>query len=312
MATTSKPLSGFLLALTTAACWGSLPLALQQVVQIIDSSTIVWYRFVTATLGLLIILSLLKKLPEFKQLVQRRHRWLILLGGIALGANFILFNASLRYIAPDVTQVIAQISPFLMMFASVIFLKERINKSQKIGAFLLVIGLLLFFNRRLPELFTSLTAYTTGVLLTIGGALIWVGYGIAQKIMLRTLSSQQILLIYYATAALLVTPMAKVHEITLLPWFECCCLLYACINTLIAYGAYAEALSRWDIAKVSAVITLTPLFTIVFSQLAHYIAPTIFFKSELNILSYIGAIIVITGALCSILGHKIQWHRSPE
>ncbi|MBV7388767.1 DMT family transporter [Pasteurellaceae bacterium TAE3-ERU1] len=309
--TPSRPISGFFLALTTAACWGSLPLALQQVVRLMDSTTIVWFRFMAATLGLLVILALLKKLPNFILLLKGSYRWLILLGGIALGANFVLFNTALLYVSPDVTQVLGQISPFLMMIASSLFLKETMGAPQKIGALLLVAGLLLFFNQKLFELFTSLTDYTIGVIFTVSAAVVWVGYGLAQKVMLRRLNSQQILLIYYATAALLITPMAAPHEITRLPVFELCCLAYACLNTLVAYGSYAEALNRWEVSKVSAIITLTPLFTILFTALAHWLAPAIFSESSLNFTSYIGALVVIAGALYSVLGNKMHWHARP-
>ena len=39
------------------------------------------------------------------------------------------------------------------------------------------------------------------------------------------------------------------------------------LNTLVGYGALAEAMARWQAAQVSALITLTPLFTLLFSDL---------------------------------------------
>ncbi|MGR3806437.1 EamA domain-containing membrane protein RarD [Pasteurella testudinis DSM 23072] len=304
MKQTIRPVSGFLFALATAICWGTVPLALKPIVQIIDSSTIVWYRFAVAAIGLLVILTLLDKLPHAKLLLSPRFRWLTVIGIFALGGNFLLFNTSLTYLDPAVTQVIAQVSPFLMMVASAVFLKELIGPTQKIGAVLLIIGLLLFFNERLAELFTSMTAYTKGVLLSLSAALVWVGYGLAQKLMLRRFNSQQILLIFYAGSALLFTPLATPSDVTKLPWFELFCLAYCCLNTLVAYGSYAEAINRWDVSKVSAIITLTPLFTILFSEIAHWVAPNVFALPDLNLLSYIGACVVVAGALCSAIGHK--------
>jgi drug/metabolite transporter (DMT)-like permease len=310
MKQTIRPVSGFFFALTTAILWGTVPLVLKPIIQVMSISTIVWYRFAVAALGLLLILAFLRKLPKARLLFSPRFRWLVIIGIFCLGGNFLLFNSSLSYLDPAVTQVIAQVSPFMMMIASAVFLKEVIGITQKIGATLLIIGLLLFFNERLAELFTSMTEYTIGVLLSLSASFVWVGYGLAQKLMSRGFNSQQILLIFYAGSALLFTPMAEVSSIEHLPLLELCCLAYCCLNTLIAYGAYGEAINRWEVSKVSAIITLTPLFTILFSEIAHWAAPQAFALPDLNLLSYIGALVVVTGALCSAIGHKFLFRRN--
>lgn len=43
---------GILLALTTAMCWGALPIAMKQVLEVMEPSTIVFYRFLMASIGL--------------------------------------------------------------------------------------------------------------------------------------------------------------------------------------------------------------------------------------------------------------------
>lgn len=39
---------GILLALTTAICWGALPIAMKQVLEVMEPPTIVFYRFLMA------------------------------------------------------------------------------------------------------------------------------------------------------------------------------------------------------------------------------------------------------------------------
>ena len=60
-----QPLLGFLFALITAMAWGSLPIALKQVLSVMTPQTIVLYRFIVAFLALFILLSYKKKLPQF-------------------------------------------------------------------------------------------------------------------------------------------------------------------------------------------------------------------------------------------------------
>ena len=43
-----KPLAGALLSLTTAALWGVLPVALKELLSVMDAGTVVWYRFLVA------------------------------------------------------------------------------------------------------------------------------------------------------------------------------------------------------------------------------------------------------------------------
>lgn len=297
-----QPVLGFLFALITAMAWGSLPVALKQVLSSMSVQTIVWYRFITASLVLFILLGYKNKLPQIAKLGY--YAWLVVVGVIGLAGNFFLFNSSLNYIEPSVAQIFIHVSSFGMLICGIFVFKEKLGMHQKIGLVLLLIGLGLFFNDRL-DIFTGLNAYSTGVLISISASLVWVAYGMAQKLMLRKFSSQQILLMIYLGCALVFTPFAEFSQVENLTPFVLGCFIYCCLNTLFGYGAYAEALNRWDVSKVSVVITLVPLFTILFAHIAHYIDPTDFTAPELNTISYIGAFIVVCGAILSAIGHKL-------
>ncbi|OOF60074.1 DMT family transporter [Rodentibacter myodis] len=297
-----QPLLGFIFALITAMAWGSLPIALKQVLSVMNAQTIVWYRFVVATLALLLLLAYKKKLPEFVKI--GRYAWLVIIGVLGLAGNFLLFSSSLNYIEPSIAQIFIHLSSFGMLICGVLVFKEKLGLHQKIGILLLLLGLGLFFNDRL-DVFSGLNQYSTGVILSVSASLVWVAYGMAQKLMLRKFSSQQILLMMYFGCALVFTPMAEFSQVQSLTPFALICFIYCCLNTLIGYGSYAEALNRWDVSKVSVVVTLVPLFTILFSHLAHLISPAYFAAPELNTVSYLGAFIVVCGAILSAIGHKL-------
>lgn len=297
-----QPLLGFLFALITAMAWGSLPIALQQVLSAMSAQTIVWYRFVVATLALFFLLRYKKKLPALKSI--GRFGWLVLIGVLGLAGNFLLFSSSLNYIEPSVAQIFIHLSSFGMLLCGVLVFKEILGLHQKIGLGLLFIGLGLFFNDRL-EVFAGVNQYSLGVLISVAASLVWVAYGMAQKLLLRKFSSQQILLMIYFGCAIVFTPTAEFAQVTNLTPFALGCFIYCCLNTLFGYGAYAEALNRWDVSKVSVVVTQVPLFTILFSHIAHYFSPTHFAAPALNSVSYLGAFIVVCGAILSAIGHKL-------
>ncbi len=100
---------GILLALTTAICWGALPIAMKQVLEVMEPPTIVFYRFLMASIGLGAIITVKKRLPPLR--VFRKPRWLILLAVATAGlfGNFILFSSSLQYLSPTASQVIGQL-----------------------------------------------------------------------------------------------------------------------------------------------------------------------------------------------------------
>lgn len=68
---------GIILALTTAMCWGALPIAMKQVLEVMAPPTVVFYRFLMASIGLGAILAIKGKLPPMR--IFRKPRWLVLL-----------------------------------------------------------------------------------------------------------------------------------------------------------------------------------------------------------------------------------------
>ena len=198
-----------------------------------------------------------------------------------------------------------------MMLASVIILKERMRITQVIGATMLIFGLILFFNTSLIEIFTRLTDYTLGVLFGVGAATVWVIYGVAQKVLLRQLASPQILFLLYTLCSIALLPLASPAMLSQLSGWQFACLLFCGANTLVGYGALAEAMARWQASQVSALVTLTPLFTLLFSDLLALAWPGYFAAPVLNFVGYLGAFVVVAGAMFSAAGHR-WWPRRTE
>lgn len=297
-----RSLLGFSLALLATATWGSLPIAVKQVLKGMDAQTLVFFRFIVAAVGLFFILKFAKKLPDLTALFQKHWKFVVL-GVTGLSCNFIFFSESLHFIQPTTVQVLWQLAPFTMMLCGVWIFKEQFGLHQKIGLGLLLIGLVLFFNDKFSELF-QLGTYALGIALGAGAAIVWVLYGISQKILLKTFTSQQILFMIYFGCAIAFSPFASFSQVTGLSGLVLASFIYCCLNTLIGYGAYAEALNHWDASKVSAVTVLIPVFTMIFSNLGHWLFPHIFSAPNMNFLSYIGAFIVVSGTILSAVGHK--------
>lgn len=299
-----NPVLGFLLALTATATWGSLPIAAQQVLTVLDAPTLVGVRFLVAALVLLIWLGMAGRLPKLSD-VTRKTAALFALGVLGISANFLLIAQGLHHISPTTTQVLWQLAPFTMIFTGVLLFKDRVSRGQKMGLMLLLVGLCLFFHDKFGELF-DLGQYAAGVFLAASGSMVWVCYGVAQKLLSDRFDSQQILLVIYAAAALVFAPFAEPSSFGDIDsvWLWAC-FAYCCANTLIGYGSYGEALKHWDASKVSIVTTQIPVFTMIFSSLGHMFAPERFAAPDMDALGYAGAFLVVAGAVSAAAGERI-------
>lgn len=286
---------------TTTLMWGFLPMAAQPILQVMNPQTLVTTRFAFAALFLFAFLSYRQQLPARTEIFCVQRLGLLALGVLGLFGNFFLFSKVLLYLSPAAAQVMAQLQPFLLMFASVLLFKESLKRLQIIAAILLITGILLFFNRELPQLFaSSMRNQLMGILLGIIASAVWVIYSLVQKQLNRSLSNAQILSLIYLGCALLGFPFMDWTAFERLSPQHWLLLLFCCLNTPIAYGAFAEAIRVWQISKVSATLTLVPLVTIISTELLHLFAPQRFPAPQLNLLAYIGAATVMSGALLSV------------
>lgn len=294
---------GFALALTTSLFWGLLPIALKLLLAAMDPLTITWYRFAVASLALGLFLKLKHRLPM--PLTLDRGGW-VLLGICILGltSNFVLYVLGLSRASPTVTQVVIQLSPLCLLLGGLVVFHERFTALQWSGFAVLVGGMLLFFNRRLPELAHVSGGVGLGVLLLVIAAILWAAYALAQKHLLRSLASEQLLFLLYSAAVALLFPPVKFATVLDLTTLQLGLLAFCCANTLVAYGAFAEAIGHWEVSRVSAVISTAPLFTLLGMRLVEFFAPGLMAPEVLNGLSVLGALAVVAGSCLCALGSR--------
>lgn len=295
---------GLCLALLTALLWGILPVKLKQVLQAMDPVTVTWFRLLVSGSLLFVWLASVKRLPSFK-LLGRKGKALVVLAVLGLVGNYMLYLVGLRMLSPGTTQLLIQIGPILLLISSIFLFKERFSLGQGIGLAILLIGFGLFFNQRLVELLTSLGDYTLGVLIVIMASVVWTFYGLSQKQLLTVWNSLQVMMVIYLFCALLITPWAHPAQALQLSPLQGWLLLACCLNTLVAYGAFAEALAHWEASRVSATLALTPLITLASVAIAAWLWPTYVQAEEINALGYGGALLVVLGSALTALGPSL-------
>jgi len=294
---------GFTMSLTTAVLWGFLPIALKVALTGMDVYTITWWRFAISMLGLGAFLAWRGQLPRL--LGMGKGAWTLL--GIALVmllANYLLYLIALDHTTPSVAQVVIQLAPLLLLLGGVFVFRERFAPRQWLGFVVLGIGLLLFFNRRLPELARPTEGLGLGVTLMIIAAIAWAIYGLAQKRLLTVFTSRQVLLMLYIGATVALLPGAAPMAVLGLDGLQLSMLAFCCANTLVAYGAFGEALHHWDVSRVSAVLATAPLFTMVSMWLIDSVGWELLPPEGLNAWSIVGALAVVAGSMTCALAAR--------
>ncbi|MCF4969769.1 DMT family transporter [Nostoc sp. CMAA1605] len=291
---------GLALSLLTVFLWGILPIALKVVLQKLDVYTVIWFRFLISFVLLAVYLGMRGQLPKLRQLNANSGK-LLAIATLMLAANYFCFMHGLALTSPANAEVIIQLATLLLGFGGLIVFQERYNLQQWLGVGVLTLGYTLFFRAQLTNLITPSSTYIFGSALLVLGAVVWAIYALAQKQLLQSLSSANIMLVIYGGCALLFTPLAQVDKILTLSSFHFIILLFCGLNTLIAYGSFAESLEHWEASRVSAVLTLAPIFTLISVEVTSLIAPNLIPPERLTLLGLCGACLVVAGSVAIAL-----------
>ncbi|HEY9810310.1 MAG TPA: DMT family transporter [Halomicronema sp.] len=294
---------GLALSLTTAFLWGVLPVALSVTLQKLDVYTVIWFRFLVSFGVLGAYLAARKQLPSPEKL---RLIPLSLLGVavVGLALNYVFFMLGLSLTTPGNAQVLIQLAAVLMGLGGLVIFKERYTLRQWMGLSVLSLGFVLFFNEQLRTLITAQGRYLLGCGVIVLASLSWAFYALAQKQLLQKLSSANVMWIIYGICGFLFTPFATPSSLFLLSPLQWGMLIFAAFNTVFAYGAFAEALEHWEASRVSAVLALTPIVTLISVSLVAFWVPGLLPVERITILAVLGAFFVVVGSMTIALGKR--------
>lgn len=293
-------------ALVTASAWGLLPIALKVMLTYMDPYTITWYRFLAAALIAGSILWSRGRLPRIDRL-DRRGQVLLLMAVGGLISNYIFYLLGLSHASPASTQVVIQLAPLFLLLGGLLVFHEPFNRLQSAGLITLLAGLGVFFHDRFDQLTSPDAELARGVVLIVLASLVWAIFGIAQKLLQSQMSAQSILLVIYLAASVALLPASAPAGISTLDGWGLFLLAFCSVNTLVAYGSFAEAMRHWQASRVSAVLAITPLLTVAFGALLTALPTGYTSEDSLDALSVAGAVMVVIGsAVCALGGTRAR------
>lgn len=294
---------GLALAAATALFWATLPVALKLSLEAVDAWTLTWFRFLFAALALGAWLGWRGRLGQLRGL-SRRGWGMLAVAALGLIGNYVGYLLGLAYTSPANAQLLIQLAPLLLAVGGVMVFRERLNLKQWAGYAAVAIGLLLFFVEQRGRA-AAPQSYALGGALIVAAAFTWAVYALVQKQLLRQLSSQAVMWVIYLAAAVLLLPLASPGKLLAVDGAHWLAILYCAVNTLGAYGAFAEALAHWEASRVSAILALTPLLTVATVSACAAFFPGIVAPERIGTLGWTGALTVVAGsAAVSLLGAR--------
>jgi drug/metabolite transporter (DMT)-like permease len=293
---------GLLLAAVTAACWATLPVALKLTLEQLDPITLTWFRFVIAAAVVGGWLAAGGGLRQFTAL-NRRGWVLLVVAAFMLIGNYVFYLIGVQHTSPANAQLLIQLAPLLMALGGIFVFGEPYRLGQWCGMAITALGLGLFFRDQLAGHTIPVHAYLVGSGAVIVAAMVWATYALIQKQLLLRLSSPAILLAIYVIASIVLLPLSHPAALPAMDFRHWLLLGYCALNTLVAYGAFAEALEHWEASRVSAILAVTPLLTIMVVASVRLLWPHVIALEHVSAWGYAGAGLVVAGsAMSSLLG----------
>lgn len=286
---------GLGLALITAGFWATLPVALKIALEALDPLTLTWARFAIAAL---VVGAWLAWRRGFR--AYRGHglgTWaMLLIAALTLIGNYVFYLVGLAWTTPATAQLLIQAAPLLMALGGIVVFRERFNRAQWLGFAAVSVGLLLFFLDQ-HEASDARPGFLAGSALVLLAALVWAVYALLQKQLLNRFSSLAVLWVVYLVATVVLLPLANPAALLALDPLHALAFAYCALNTLGAYGAFAEALAHWEASRVSVVLALTPILTVLSVAAVHALWPALIAPERIAALGWTGAAMVLAGSV---------------
>ena len=289
------------MATSTALMWATIPIMLKGLVESLDPYTITCFRFLVST-GMLFLVVFRKQGILSTIRVARSHPILLPLSILGVTVSFIFYLLSLNHLSPSTSQILIQLSPIFILLGGLFFYSEPFALRQWIGFGILLGGLALFFSQRFTELLGGSGALATGVCLVTISAVALAVYALAQKQLLTVLPTESTLLLVFLFGTLMLLPLSEPPQLLQMGPYKYLLLGICAILTPLSYFTFARALDHLEASRVSVVLHINPLITITEMALLTALFPGLLEPEHLNVVSILGAVGVVGGAILVSLG----------
>lgn len=297
---------GIFYAITTGLCWAVLAIALKYALHFASSGTIVWFRLFGAALGIFGYYVYRAIFVERSLSTLKRLFWPpplnIVLAGLFLSFNYFGYMHGLELTSASNAQIMIQVGPLTLLVIGVFYFRESLRWQQGCGIALALVGFALFNWDQVALALEKSDVYIAGNTWIIMAALAWSVYATIQKRQIGKdgWTPQETNAVIYMTSMFALMPMARFHELAPLNFWQWLLMLSLGLNTIVAYGAFAEALQLVPASIVSLIISVNPLLTLLLIALIGHFGMTFISPEPIMWRGYLGAALVAGGVAIAV------------
>lgn len=285
------------MATVTALSWAVLAVALKYSLQFFSSGTIVWVRMVLAfaILGALFVWHRPEGLRILKQ-----PPWLGLLAGVLIACNYFGFMKGIELTSASNAQIMIQIAPMSFAILSIFIFGETPTPLQLTGMLTAISGFGFFYWDQILVSLHNVERFQSGNLWLLFAAATWAVYALIQKSLMKKWKPQEFNLLVNLVSAVALFPTAHLSDLHGLDLGGALMLFFLAMNTVIAYGAFAEALARIPASLVSVVISVNPLLTLAIMTYLTQIEVQWISAEPIHWRGFLGAALVVAGVIVTV------------
>lgn len=301
--------SGLALAVLAAFTWGTLPMALKVALREVDPLTLTFLRFFQAfVLSWIWLLARGRGRAVWSEVggLSPRRKGFLMAAGAALTVNYVAFVWGVDYATPANSQLFIQLSPLMFGTIGVVFFKEQMSGARWLGVAMLLAGLGLFYRDQVEQLSATLANYKVGCLWLLLAAVGWAIYAVFQKLLNQHMKPFHVTTWVYLFAIVALLPVVNLSSVLTLRGLPLLATVYCGLNTIVAYAAFAEAIHRWEASRVSAVLPLTPVFTMLLMPFGAGLLPQYLEPERVAGMGWLGVALVLSGSTLSALSRVAQ------
>lgn len=283
---------GIALAVGTAVLWGTLPIAVKVALKGFGPFAISATRFAIA--AVVLTLAMARFRPRALSIL-RDPPLLVVPVALALAGNYVIYAIGVDLTTASAAQIVVQMSSVFLVIWGVVLFGEKLTTRRAAGALAAFAGVFVVTWNGEPLRQILASRFVLGNALVVLAAFVWSLYATGQKQLNRDHTSYQVLVAVYIACAIVLAGPALVEAPATLAAVPVAALLYLGFNTLAAYGSFAEALKHADASTVAVIITLTPVFTLVFVTLVNALLPGLIPPEDITVFTVSGAALVVAG-----------------
>jgi drug/metabolite transporter (DMT)-like permease len=189
----------------------------------------------------------------------------------------------------------------MLVLVGLVIYKEKINRLQALGFLVAIAGFGLFYRDQISQFITSTDSYNLGVAWVVAAALAWVVFASLQKGLVQKFHAQGVNLVIYLVPAIIMIPLVDFAALAVISWPVWLLLIFLGVNTLLAYGAIAEAFRFIPANKVGIIVTLNPIITITTMVILTSFGVDWIEPESISVYGLMGAALILTGVMIAIV-----------